>query len=115
MQDKKLGKTSSLTDKNSRKKESKSTNPKASPANQSAPSKEQQEVEWRRTTLDIRAEYAEKLKALSFMGNLSIKDIVDKIFENFFSSQKDLFPTSIDFLHKKQAELIEELFKETSK
>ncbi len=110
MQDKKLENTASHIGKNSRKKEG-----KASAANQTFSSKEQQEVEWRRTTLDIRAEYAEKLKALSFIGNLSIKDIVDKIFENFFSSQKDLFPTSIDFLHKKQAELIEELFKETSK
>ncbi len=115
MTEKKLDNTSSSIDKQSRTKESKASTKKKALVDQAVLSKQQQEVEWRRTTLDIRAEYAEKLKALSFIGNLSIKDIVDKIFDNFFSSQKDLFPTSIDFLRKKQAELIEELFKETSK
>jgi hypothetical protein len=67
---------------------------------------------WTRATFIVREEYIEKIKTLAFMGKISMKDLIDKIFDSFFSSKKSLFSSKKDLIPQRQAELLEEFFKE---
>ncbi len=69
---------------------------------------------WTRATFIIREEHLEKIKTLAFMGKIPIKDLVDRVFKSFFSSKKNqnLFSSKKDLFPQRQAELLEELFKE---
>lgn len=67
---------------------------------------------WTRATFIVREEYLEKIKTLAFMGKMSMKDLIDKIFDSFFFSKKSLFSAKKELFPQRQAELLEELFKE---
>ena len=88
-----------------------STNPSA---NHVPSTKVRLESGWTRATFIIREEHLEKIKTLAFMGKIPIKDLVDRVFKSFFSSKKNqnLFSSKKDLFPQRQAELLEELFKE---
>ena len=46
---------------------------------------------WTRATVILREEHKEKLELIAFMSNISLKDVIDKILDNFFSD-KDIQP-----------------------
>lgn len=42
---------------------------------------------WTRKTILVREEHFEKLKAFAFWGQMPLKDVVDRMFEEFFSTK----------------------------